>query len=139
MQRPETLTAPRTDPLWLRFQSLTLTWSRCFTESQGTLSCVTCHDPHRNRETAPARNASICLGCHGDPTAGATDSPLNPSSAGRPRPAPAKPISRRAQTVCPVDPAKGCIECHMPRQWQEGTHSFKTDHYIRIHGGAPPA
>ena len=40
------ISAPRTDPVWYRFQSLALTWSRCYIESEGNLSCVTCHDPH---------------------------------------------------------------------------------------------
>jgi tetratricopeptide (TPR) repeat protein len=133
MHRPEVLSAPPTDPVWSRFQALTLTWSRCHRESSGDLSCATCHDPHRNRETSPARNEAKCLGCHGGPSSRATDSTLTPTSAGPISSAPAKPTSRRAKTVCPVNPASGCIECHMPRHWQEGTHSFKTDHFIRVH------
>src|SRR5262249_23566602 len=34
-RQPERVGLPRTDPIWLRFQSLTLTWSRCYTESDG--------------------------------------------------------------------------------------------------------
>ena len=49
---PGASTLPRTDLVWLRFQSLTLPWSRCYTESDGMLGCVTCHDPHRNAETS---------------------------------------------------------------------------------------
>ena len=45
------ISAPRTDPVWYRFQSLALTWSRCYTESEGNLSCVTCHDPHTGGKT----------------------------------------------------------------------------------------
>src|SRR6185312_3019344 len=32
------------DPSSVRSQGTTLTWSRCFTESNGALSCVTCHN-----------------------------------------------------------------------------------------------
>ena len=32
----------------VRFQATTLTWSRCYSESDNALDCVTCHDPHRN-------------------------------------------------------------------------------------------
>jgi hypothetical protein len=44
----------RTSADWARFPGSTLSWSRCYTESSGALSCVTCHDPHTNAETAPA-------------------------------------------------------------------------------------
>jgi tetratricopeptide (TPR) repeat protein len=133
MHRPEVLSAPQTDPVWSRFQALTLTWSRCHRQSSGDLSCVTCHDPHRNRETSPARNEAKCLGCHGGPSFRATDSPHTLASAGPGTSAPPKPTSRAAKTVCPVNPGNGCIDCHMPRHWQQGTHSYKTDHFIRVH------
>jgi hypothetical protein len=139
MHRPEVISAPRTDPVWNRFQALALTWSRCFKESEGKLSCVTCHDPHRNRETSPARNEAKCLGCHGSPKANPTASKRSPTSTARGKPATGKDDSTRAQTVCPVNPTRGCIECHMPRNWQQGTHSFKTDHFIRVREGSAPA
>jgi tetratricopeptide (TPR) repeat protein len=105
------ISAPRTDPVWYRFQSLALTWSRCYTESEGNLSCVTCHDPHAYGQTPVASHESKCLSCHGIPD---------------------KPASKKAKTTCSVDPAKGCIACHMPSAWQQSTHSFKTDHFIRV-------
>ena len=43
---------------------MTMTWSRCYTESEGNLSCVTCHDPHRNVETSTVANEAKCLICH---------------------------------------------------------------------------
>ena len=49
-----------------------------------------------------------------------SDSPSLPSE---------KPTPRKNSTTCPVDPTKGCIECHMPSAWQQSTHSLKTDHY----------
>jgi tetratricopeptide (TPR) repeat protein len=43
--------------------------SRCFTESEGQLSCLTCHDPHR--KVAPADRAAhyrkACMSCHVKP------------------------------------------------------------------------
>jgi tetratricopeptide (TPR) repeat protein len=92
------------DPGWLRFPSITMSRSRCYTASGEQIHCVTCHDPHTNAETAPASYEAKCLDCHG------------------PR-----------QTTCPVNPAQGCIACHMPRIWVPATHAFKADHNIRVH------
>ena len=46
--------------------------------------------------------------------------------------------SKKVRSTCPVDPAKGCIECHMPSAWQQSTHSFKTDHFIRVRDRLTP-
>jgi tetratricopeptide (TPR) repeat protein len=141
MHRPGTISAPQTDPVWLRFQALGLTWSRCYTESQGNLSCVTCHDPHRNADTLAPRNEAKCLACHHGPGTGRAGSSIPSTGPEGDGPAPVrqKQVVPDAKTSCPINPIKGCIECHMPRQWQEGTHSFKTDHFIRVHEGAPSA
>ena len=53
-----------TDPDAVRFQGTTLTWSRCYTQSNGGLSCVTCHNPHRDVETSATYYESKCLECH---------------------------------------------------------------------------
>ena len=120
--RSEVLSASRTDPAWYRFQSVALTWSRCYAESDGKLSCVTCHDPHRNADSSTARNEAKCLSCHS----------AKPSSVSAVRAATPVLSQRKAQTLCPVSPAKGCLQCHMPRVWQQDTHTFKTDHFIRV-------
>ncbi len=91
------------DPGWFRFQAARLEKSRCYTASGGRLHCVTCHDPHRTVETTAAPYEAKCLTCHGP-----------------------------GKTACPVNPARGCVECHMPRVWREPTHSFLSDHRIRI-------
>lgn len=41
------------------FQSGTLTWSRCFTESDNDLDCLTCRDPRQNAATD---HDDSCLG-----------------------------------------------------------------------------
>jgi hypothetical protein len=105
---PPGATGEPDDPGWFRFQGARLLRSRCYTASGGRLHCTTCHDPHRRAETAPAPYEARCLDCHD-----------------------------KGKTTCPVDPARGCVGCHMPRAWREPTHSFQTDHNIRI--GSPRA
>src|SRR6185312_11177115 len=93
----------------------------CYTESDGALTCVTCHDPHAHARAPVAQQEAKCLTCHGPgpaPTAAAG------AVGGR--------SERTPRTTCPVDPARGCIGCHMPNAWYQPTHSFKTDHYIRV-------
>ena len=121
------ISAPRTDPVWYRFQSLALTWSRCYTESEGNLSCVTCHDPHNYGKTSAARQEAKCLSCHGpDPAPASTaDTPLS-APPSQTNPLQQKTSSKKPRTTCPVDPAKGCIECHMPSAWQR-VHPFLQD------------
>ena len=54
----------REEPAAVRFQAATLTWSRCFIESDNRLDCVTCHNPHHDAETNPAYYEAKCLLCH---------------------------------------------------------------------------
>ena len=138
LRQPDIPDVPRTDPTWLRFQSLGLTWSRCYTESDQTLGCVTCHDPHRTTETSAAWYEAKCLSCHApDPTANSTDSSTSPVSARRASKRRDAAAAKLTRTICPVNPAHGCIDCHLPRVWVQSTHSFKSDHFIRIHDEPP--
>lgn len=86
--------------------------SRCWIESKGALSCLTCHDPHR-RVPASARAAhyrNACLTCHrleNLPAAAHTD-------------------------------AADCVSCHMAkRRTQDVVHVVMTDHLIRRRPGGP--
>jgi hypothetical protein len=114
----------RDDPASVRFQGTTLTWSRCFTESDDGIDCVTCHDPHRNVEKSTASYEAKCLSCHA--SAARPEGPG--ASTGRTSPAEA---SKRA--TCPVNPTQGCIGCHMPAATGVVPHTFFTDHFIRVH------
>ncbi len=120
----------RDDPMAARFQGATLTWSRCFTESNDALDCTTCHDPHRNVSTSAAYYESKCLTCHSGKAEG----------AGEPRPKSSAERSRRAllveaagHTTCPVNPTTGCVGCHMPAVKDIAPHALFTDHDIRVH------
>jgi len=114
------------DPMAVRFQGTTLTWSRCYTESKDKLDCVTCHDPHRNVATEAAHYEVKCLACH---------SGGEPLDAARSE----KPLRRFDLTevphapTCPVNPTGNCISCHMPKVKDVIPHSSFTDHFIRIH------
>jgi hypothetical protein len=107
-----------------RFQPWSLERSRCFIESQGRLSCTSCHDPHDNARTDAAFYDSRCVSCH--------------SPAGR--------AEKLALRLCPVNRTSGCTSCHMPKDDQGMLHVTLTDHRIRIvrpgagaesKGGAP--
>jgi tetratricopeptide (TPR) repeat protein len=117
------LSLPRTDSFWIRFQGTTLPWSRCYTESAGALDCTTCHDPHQTAEPSAEAYTGRCLKCHSAervPPRAISDS------------AAASPVNRQA-VVCPINPTRGCVACHMPPFWSEPIHATFTDHYIRVH------
>ena len=100
-----------------RFQGYGLQQSRCYKESQGRLSCVTCHNPHQNAQESAHAYEAACLKCH--------------SAAPREGAA-----LQKAAGVCPVNPSTNCIPCHMPsRSVSPGTDlpTRMADHYIRIY------
>ena len=109
----------------VRFQGTTFTWSRCYVESRNTVDCVTCHNPHRDVETATAWYEARCLDCHSAarPATGRPD--VRARRPGRPKPVTGSP--------CPVKPDCGCIDCHMPRVEIPTAHTAFTDHFIRVH------
>jgi tetratricopeptide (TPR) repeat protein len=105
LSEPQKFTGGPDDPGWFRFETRRLRASRCYVDSGGAVHCVTCHDPHRNAETLAGPYEAKCLSCHG---------------------------SGPGKTICPVNRTSGCVQCHMPRVWREQTHSYKTDHRIRV-------
>jgi hypothetical protein len=123
------------DPHLARFQPVGILASRCFRESRGALSCVTCHDPHARASTDRGSYLETCLSCH----SGAS------SSASRPAPEPHDPPSASGNP-CSVSPRGDCVDCHMPRV-DAGQHILFADHWIRVRrpgesprgpGGPPP-
>ena len=113
------------EPTSVRFQGTSLTWSRCFTESNDTLDCATCHDPHRNADKSIDHYESKCLSCHA--VAG------NPRRSTPPRRKVSQWLETPKRTSCPVNPARGCVGCHMPAVKDVVPHSTFTDHFIRVH------
>ncbi len=100
--------AARESPLLEHYYSMTL--SRCYRESGGKLSCLTCHSPHA------AENFRVkCLTCHTE-----TSCALDLATRLRERPG---------------DP---CASCHMPKQPAlTVSHSALTDHRILRRPGEP--
>jgi tetratricopeptide (TPR) repeat protein len=94
------------NPDYVRSPGLTLTFSRCYTESDGEMSCLTCHDPHRDDEEPVGFYESKCLSCHSQ--------------------------KNGSQTACRVNPITNCLNCHMPKIPIAVLHASLTDHYIRV-------
>ncbi len=44
-----------------------------------------------------------------------------------------KSKARPTASVCKVNPAHGCLSCHMPKVRIPVLHTSLTDHYIRVH------
>lgn len=91
-----------------RFQGAALALSRCYRESGGRLTCVSCHDPHRNADRVTrAEYNRVCASCH--------------------RPGAPSLVS------CPVRPRGDCISCHMPvRTVEIPTRPRFTHHWIKV-------
>ncbi len=88
--------------------------SRCFIASEGRMSCLTCHDPHR--KVAPEKRAAhyraACLGCH------EVDACRLEDMAG--------------DAAMPAVAADDCATCHMQeRRTQDVVRVTMTDHLIR--------
>lgn len=96
--------------LTVRFQPYRLTESRCFDPGDRRISCLACHDPHRNPEHAPTFYDSRCSACHNGK---------------------AREPARRAAPLCPEAHSR-CVTCHMPKYMLAGSHFRFTDHRIRV-------
>jgi hypothetical protein len=92
-----------------RFQPFGLARSRCFKESGGKLSCLSCHDPHENARRDEAFYVGKCLECHSRTAA--------PDLKAR---------------ICPVNSKDKCVGCHMPKDAGSMLHVEFVDHFIRV-------
>jgi tetratricopeptide (TPR) repeat protein len=128
--RAEIARAPD-DPKYVRSSAFTLTFSRCYAESGGGLSCLTCHDAHREAEHATSFYEKKCLSCHSPEPTSRTESVNNSGHMAT------QTVDR--SNACPVNPTNDCINCHMPKVSVADLHASLTDHYIRVHGRRAPA
>ncbi len=107
---------PAADRFEISHQAYRLEQSRCFRESGGRLSCLSCHDPHRRLppDERAAHFRKVCLGCHESNVC----SGQQHAAGGRDQ--------------------SDCVACHMPpRRTQDVVHVFMTDHRIRRQPGGP--
>jgi hypothetical protein len=95
----------------IRFQAYRIFNSPGHRGGDARISCVACHDPHRDVERGASRYDSKCLACH------ASD-PKQPKTKERPA------------NACPVARAE-CAKCHMPKVELPDAHARFTDHWIR--------
>lgn len=114
---PNEIRASPEDPKWVRSAGVTFPLSRCFTQSQGKLSCITCHDPHSSEKIATVTFESKCIQCHSRPMVEVKRD---------------NSTEFRAETVCRTGATKDCLNCHMPRIPVPVLHESLTDHYIRV-------
>jgi hypothetical protein len=99
-----------------RSQPYRLEKSKCWGRGDTRLTCIGCHDPHKQLQTDPGSYDGACLSCHGRgaKTAGAIDK-----------------VTNHTEASCPVA-TKNCVTCHMPKVDVPEMHYAFTDHKIRI-------
>ncbi len=89
-----------------------LVTSKCWGTGDARLTCTTCHDPHKQLETAAADYDPICRSCH-------LSKPGEKTTASHPG------------APCPKA-VKNCTDCHMEKVYVPEMHANFTDHRIRI-------
>ena len=92
-----------TDPWNVRHQPASLSQAACFRKSGGTLSCLTCHDPHAPLATSAKAYDQRCVGCHQD-------------------------VRHRTATT-----GSACVTCHMPEVQEPAPEVHFTNHWIGIY------
>ncbi len=103
MPLPAGSTPDLRDPWNARHQPLMLAASRCYRESAGKLTCLTCHSPHDPLARQPASYDAACLSCH--------------------------PRVTHTKTVAVA--GKACVGCHMPAVRASATLAF-ANHRIMV-------
>jgi hypothetical protein len=101
-----------TGPSTARSQPYRLEQSKCWGKGDARLTCIACHNPHKQLETETAAYDGACLSCH-------VNGVHAKRTADHPGPA------------CPVN-TQNCASCHMPKVYVPEMHGNFTDHRIRI-------
>jgi hypothetical protein len=98
-----------------RSQPYRLEKSKCWGQGDPALTCIGCHDPHKQLQTEPASYDGTCLSCHAPGAKTASGANGN----------------QIAVHACPVA-TKNCVTCHMPKLEVPEMHHEFTDHKIRV-------
>jgi Zn finger protein HypA/HybF involved in hydrogenase expression len=99
----------------VRFQPYRLENSRCYDPTDKRITCLACHDPHKQLVTASETYDTQCQACH--------------AVRGK------VPRASQSAPACPTATVN-CVSCHMPKTVLPGSHYAFTDHYIRVfHAG----
>src|SRR5262249_43566566 len=91
--------------------------SACYMKSRGSLTCVSCHNPHEPSNTPAAlrRYAEACQSCH-------------------------RTTVRRLVAARRHPDSQDCASCHMPkRRPSDAIHTLVTDHFIQARPATDPA
>ena len=99
----------RTDNFEIVDAPYRLRQSQCYLQSQGALTCETCHNPHdlHKGSTAASYYANICMKCH------VSNLPQE--------------IAKHQHTA-----SNDCVSCHMPkRRTEDVVDAIMTDHLIQ--------
>lgn len=105
-------------PINVRFDPYRLALSKCYDGVDRRLSCIGCHDPHKQVDMNDKDYDRKCVACH---------SPGAQLSLGMIKTHP----HATSMPVCPVS-KRNCVSCHMPKVPLPGGHQPYTDHFIRI-------
>lgn len=116
--------------------------SSCYLESNGGMSCLTCHDPHQKVSTADRiqhyRNS--CLRCHQLEDCWQVADRINDTKVREGGPENITRVGNDAesarQSLSSIE-ALDCVECHMPkRRTHDVIHVTMTDHKIQANPDA---
>jgi hypothetical protein len=111
-----------------RFQPYRLEQSKCWNKNDARLTCIACHDPHRQVDTDASAYDHVCLSCH------LTKAPETKAAAVQKLKLPAtqEPLAQtHPGAACPAG-TRQCTSCHMPQVYVPAMHSSFPDHRIRI-------
>lgn len=96
----------------VRFQPYRLANSKCYDGTDPRISCIACHDSHKDIVRQDSTYDGKCLACH----SASTHAPATASTSAE---------------SCPIAKSN-CVSCHMPKvKLPNGLMTF-TDHQIRI-------